>query len=429
MNRTFHRLSEPRNRVIGIYIGLTLLLTAVSLLFWLTGFSARHSFLLRFIFFDPGLPGTDLTLNVRLLSWRQAGALAFNPPGVISPFNYCPFAIFLIVLFLSTPAHPVWFLIAFVALCVLIAAFCFGKRLIHSPLALAALITAVCTSFPFAFLFERGNIEGLVWIPTAAGVYCFVRKNYLASALLIGVAASIKPFPGMLLLLLLPKRRYKEFVLGIVSIFVIAAVSLAIIGPTFMVALKENIRGFNVITERYVLVYNSSALGGDHSLFSMIKPMIRAAAGWPRQGELLNALIRSAYPYYVALAALIFVVSIFFLRKLPVLNQIFGLCVLTILISPANYDYTLIVMYIPWSLLLLELSRPACRVSFPLASVLMTCCAILFTSQFYLLFGLSTFLAAPLKTLALCSILFVSVAYPLPAEVYSGPRNSDQGIS
>src|ERR1700722_5409233 len=108
-------LLEPRKRVIGIFIALTLSLSAISLLYWLTGFSDRHRFLLRFVFFDPGIPGTDLTLYERLISWRHSGALAFNPPGVKNLFNYCPFAVFLIVLFLRAPVHPVWFLIAFVA--------------------------------------------------------------------------------------------------------------------------------------------------------------------------------------------------------------------------------------------------------------------------------------------------------------------------
>jgi hypothetical protein len=129
----------------------------------------------------------------------------------------------------------------------------------------------------------------------------------------------------------------------------------------------------------------------------------------------LNEIILGTLPYYLLSAAPIIAVSLYRFRILPVLNRIFGLSVLIVLVSPKNHKYTLIAMYIPWAILLLALSRPRCRIPPAVASWLMICCAIIFTSQFYLLFGLSTSLGAQVKTLALCAILIVSAVCPLPA--------------
>jgi hypothetical protein len=410
-------------KAIGIYVVASVTLTAISLLFWGTGFTARHSFLLRFIFFDPALPGTDLTLYDRLLSWPKIGALAFNPSGTVCSFNYCPLSVFLVVAFLRLPSHPALALAIFVGSAVLIAAFFLGRAIAGNHLALAALVTALATSYPFGFLFERGNIEGLLWIPTAAGIYYFARKHYLTAALLIGLAASIKPFPGLLLLLLIPRRRYRDFFIGVATTLAITIASLFIIGPSFTIAVQEFLRGFKLFSESYVTIYNSSALGSDHALFALVKLLVRAAAGWPLKGPSLNALVRGALPYYFVLCGLVCIVAFYRMRTLPALNQIFGLVVLTVLISPTNYDYTLIAMYIPWAILLLTLGRPGCAIPIPVATSLMICCSVLFTSQFYLLFGLSTAFSGPVKTLALCTILIVSTIYPLPASALDESRN------
>jgi hypothetical protein len=144
--------------------------------------------------------------------------------------------------------------------------------------------------------------------------------------------------------------------------------------------------------------------------------MIRVAEGWPLQEATLPA-IRRAYPYYQFFAIAIFAASVIRLRKLPVLNQMFGLFTLMIWISPINFDYTLIDIYVPWAMLLLALSRPGCRLpSWPTYS-LMVACAVLFTSQYYLLVGYSLCLTPAVKTFGLLAILIVSVTYPLPTNM------------
>jgi len=340
------------------------------------------------------------------------GAFVFHKAGTIESFNFCPLAFFVILFFLSAP-HPVATLVVFVASAVLLAAAFLGRAIASSRFALMALLIALVTSYPFAFLFERGNIEGTVWIPCTAGVYFFARKKYLAAALSFALATSIKPFPAMLFLLLLWRHRYREFLIGVAAVIAVSAASLAIIGPSFTTALQQNLKGFQLVTEQYVLVYRSFEVGGDHSLFSLIKQIVRVLHGWPLE-KTISSAVRTAYPYYVAFAAAIFCASIYRLRTMPALNQIFGISVLMVLISPVNNDYTLIAIYIPWAILLFALTRPGCAIPGRVSSWLMICCAVLFTPQSYLLFGYSTTFGAQVKTIALSAILILSVTYPLP---------------
>jgi Glycosyltransferase family 87 len=424
---------EKRNSAITIYLVATILLTVVALSFLFSGFSARHSLVVRGMFFAPGPSGWDLMSSTRLNEWRERGALVLQQPATDHIFNFCPFAVFVIFFFLNVSAHPVAALVTYVAVCSLIACYFFWQEVRSNRMAVLALLLAICTSYPFAYLFDRGNIEGTLWPPIAAGVYCFVRKHYLAAALLFAIAASIKPFPSMLFLLFLPKRRYPEFFVGIGAVAIVSVASLSIIGPSFSVALRENLRGFQLVTERYVMLYRVGEIGADHSLFSLVKQILRALAGWPRP-EALAATIRRIYPYYQALAVAIFVAAIVRLRNLPTLNQVFGIFVLMLLISPVNYDYTLIAMYIPWAILLLTLSRPGCALPPHAASLLMICCAILFTSQYYLLFGYWASFGGQVKTLALLAILIVSAIYPLPSRFsritrFPMPRRRRGGVT
>jgi hypothetical protein len=84
------------------------------------------------------------------------------------------------------------------------------------------------------------------------------------------------------------------------------------------------------------------------------------------------------------------------------------------LIPPVNNDYTLVALYIPWAMLLTVLSRNGSTVPLWPATVLMVCCAVIFTSQAFLKIGFFFNLNSVMKISALSVILIVSVSYPLP---------------
>jgi hypothetical protein len=184
-----------------------------------------------------------------------------------------------------------------------------------------------------------------------------------------------------------------------------------------------------LVTEQFALRYRYTEVAVDHSLFSFLKQVIRALAGWPRQEE-LTFLIHRVYPYYVGFAVLLTAFSIFRLRKMPGLNWLFAVSVLMILVSPVNNDYTLIAIYIPWAILLLNLARSEPGIPRFAASWIMVCCAVLFTSQYYLVFGEVAACGAQVKTVALAGILILSLVYPMPTPSLDGcPEVSERAVN
>ena len=75
-------------------------------------------------------------------------------------------------------------------------------------------LTVALVSFPIAGLVQRGNIELFLWIFAAAGTWAFLRGHENAAAVLWGLAAAMKLFPIVLLVLLLPRRRWRAFAVG-----------------------------------------------------------------------------------------------------------------------------------------------------------------------------------------------------------------------
>jgi hypothetical protein len=416
-------VKEPRDRAIAVYILATLILTLISVGMTCGGFLNSHvlcsvSYSFPDLFGSAELLkksylGADMTDLSRIKDWPQLGALVFNPPGVEVPFPYFPSACFVLAFFLSIPYYPLGSLAICVGLSVLVAAFLLARQIGRNWLAQCALLTAIATSFPFALLIHQGQIEGILWLPSVAGVHCFIRKRYLAAAILFAITASVKPLPALMFLLFIPRQRYREFFIAIGVLIAIVFGSLWIIGPTFTTAVHEWLGGFQLWSKIYATAYRPAEMGIDHSRFALVKQVLRVLAGWPH-AKVLGPKIQAVYPFYVLFCGVVFLVSIFRLRKLPTLNQLFGLSVLIILLSPANHDYTLIAMYIPWAILLFALSRADISLPFRTTCWLGILCAILFTPQCYLTFGFSGSYGAQVKAVALCGILIVSMVWPLP---------------
>jgi len=66
-------------------------------------------------------------------------------------------------------------------------------------------LTLVAISFPVERLVHEGNIELVMWVFTALGVWAWWRGHDDAAAVLWGLAAAMKLFPMVLLILLLPR--------------------------------------------------------------------------------------------------------------------------------------------------------------------------------------------------------------------------------
>jgi hypothetical protein len=404
-------------RTLVIYIVATLFLTGAAIVFALVGYDGFQPNYAPFDSFNRRLAGGDIWAFERLRTWPLHGKLAPHYSGQYQMFNYCPFAVFPILFFLKLSAHPGTSFAMAVGLLVLVAGVFLWIRIGPNRVARAALMIAVCTPFPIFYVCERGNIEPIVWLPAAAGIYCFARRRYLAASLLIALAASIKPHPGLLMLLFLPKGRYKEFAAGVGFALLVSVVSLAVIGPTIPDAIIEIAGGFRGFQDGDVLRYRGTFIGNDHSLFALAKQVMRILLGANWQQTLPGA-IRTAYPYYALFGAGFLGACLLRLRRLPTLNQVLGITVLVSLVPPVAHDYTLLGIYIPWALLLFALSREDKYLPVRAPIWAMVCCAVLFTPQPYLTFGVDGSVVAQLKTVVLVGLLVIATAYPMPTTLF-----------
>lgn len=276
------------------------------------------------------------------------------------------------------------------------------QQLAAAPGMLFVAATALL-SYPLLFLFQRWNIEFVIWLVTSVGIGCFLSGRYRTGAAVIGVAASLKFYPFIFLGLLLPRRRYGSFAIGVAAFAAVTLLSLYGIGPTVAQAARwdsEQIAAFS----KY-FVGNVWGLGYDHSFFALTKALTL---------HLHPDYFRWARPYSIIIG--LTSVALYFLRmwRLPVSNQVLALSVLSVTMAPVSYDYTLLNLY-PAFLLVVVLVLQAARrgAGVPYIRTYMVLFAMIFTPQSYIVIGGVRY-GAELRAVCLLMMLVLSLRTPLP---------------
>ena len=279
---------------------------------------------------------------------------------------------------------------------------------IHATQAAAFVLVTLTASWPIVLLLNTANIEGLLAIILAGGVYAVLCNRCWLGATLIGLAAAMKLFPFILLALLLSKRRYREFAWGLIVAAATTLGSLALLGPNIINAQRHIADGFRFLNEAFILSTQRDALNYSHSLFSVLKFAIAFIArifGSQASDTLLATTLR-VYMVVAALAGL----ALYFLviRRLPLLNQILALTICAVLLPPLSADYTLVELLLPFGLLCVYALEAPQNDLVPIFGC------------FAILFGWATFLTLhyafdrPLRAVALSTLLVLILREPLP---------------
>jgi hypothetical protein len=289
-------------------------------------------------------PGTYKLLHTAAFFFNVQGAPL--PYPLFSPVAYPPFAaVVMAPLYASVNPGALFLAVSAVwlALCV------WGVRRaligvgINAVTATLFPLTLTAMSFPIARLVHQGNIELVLWIFAAAGVWAFLRGHGDAAAVLWGLAAAMKLFPVVLLLLLLPRRRYRAFAVG-VGTFVAATVgSLWWLGPTVGVAWRGSLKNVFGYQGTRVSEWSLHELAANHSALGLVK-LAAIFARFP--------LARLTLPYYVC-GALVLALAFFGrLWRMPVANQLLALSVFMVAFPPVSYFHALVHLYAPLLVLL-----------------------------------------------------------------------------
>jgi hypothetical protein len=264
----------------------------------------------------------------------------FNPTNS-SHVAYPPFGAVQLG-FLYSSGHPVIFFLVLAIVAVVFAVWGVAQALVEKGIgrrtAILFSLTLALVSFPIERLVVQGNNEIFLWIFAAAGAWAYVRDHDDAAAVFWGLAAASKLYPAALLLLLLPRRKFRAFTVGMFVFVGVSVLSMMYLGPNIAVAWKGSLQNVFGYQQFRAAEISTRELHANHSLFVLVK---LAAAIFGVSALKLVKL------YYVC-GGLLFV-AVFFgrLRKMPVANQLLGVSVFMLTLPTISYFHTLVNLYAP----------------------------------------------------------------------------------
>jgi Glycosyltransferase family 87 len=357
----------------------------------------------------------DLMNYVGKIGHLKDGAAALG--AGLPVYNYpAPAAYVYAFLLRGFPHHPVRAYLLILATGLLCGAILLWRAARTIPgtnwgLIIAIIVTATIGS-PMVVTADRANLEGAVGLILGTGLILFAGRRYYLSAVFIGLAASVKPFPVVFFLLLLGKRRYREVVVGLSALACSTLLALAALGPTPFAAYRGLQPGVKYYFDHYVMgVFDDRAARFGHSIMDSSKVVVIDRIGASERN--IHALLLAS----IFLGAVGFAFVLFRLFKLPILNQMILLGVSITLFPPVAPEYTLLHLYVPFGVLLIFLKKDVGtgRTDFKQIYVLLSLVI------FALLFSPMSFLgrnAGVSKTLLLLILSVFAATFPMPSSFF-----------
>ena len=312
--------------------------------------------------------------------------------------------------------------LTFTLLLGIIPAVFFGRALLRRGLAPAPtaifLATLVLTSWPLLFLLERGNIECVVILFTFVGAALFWQNRPMPAAILWGLAASLKIYPIVLLLLFCNRRQRQAALAGVLTFASSLLLSFWFVGPTIHVAALGTVHGIHGFVSTYAMKTRGDELRFDHSYLAFFKAPL--AIRHLHVNPDVSLLSRAYLILFGTSAVIIYFLRV---RSLPRLNQFILLSIAMVSLPPVSYDYTLLHLYPAFALLtfLALASRERSAASAVLAR-LFWCFTLLLASENFVYFsGLR--LSGPIKAVAMFIATLTLLRFPLPDPLVTSPED------
>ena len=358
-------------------------------------------------FGSPFLPGWSSDFKVWVPMMREAHTRAFFSFGY--PFLYPPAAAPFQYFFSIIPWRPtLWFYLADAAVVVAVVVL-FARAMQRGGARSAAAFlfagTLAVVSFPLWFTLRQGNIELLLFVFTAGGVWAYLRGSHGLAAACFGIAGAAKLYPFLLLGLFVSRKQWRYLAMALLTAVLVSLASLWLIYPDLRIAMRETQVGMRVASDLQFLHQNPFQGGYDHSLLGAYK---RSTTTFPAP-EKARTLVRA----YIACLGVIGLLAYFLrLRTLPVLNQVLGLTCAAVTFMPLSYDYTLLHLYIPFGMLALQLQKGVQRAASRQVWLALGCFSLVFAPLTEFIFHLTSF-SGLIKTAALVGLFAISLWRPL----------------
>lgn len=336
---------------------------------------------------------------------------AFFTSRANTPFMYPAAAVPVYVSFYAGSPHVLATYLGFSFGALLVAALFAMASLVRRDIgALAAAayvaVTMLC-AYPIWFALSQGNIEIVIWVLLVTGIALYWSGRGYPACVCFGLAAAIKIYPVLFLVLPLYRKRWGQSALGAAVAVAYSVGSLVYVGPTFQQASRGIAAGLNLFRTE-IMLRVLEVTGIDHSLFALYKI--------PFKDHVAIGRFEVALPVYLGLMAVtVFLLLATRVRHLPLANQLAFCVVVCVLFPPTSFEYTLLHMLTLYGLflfLLLDTRRAGIRL--PGLTQALVCCTVCLGFMPELIYhghqgdGI-------VKSLALLVLLFTVLRYPFPA--------------
>ncbi len=262
------------------------------------------------------------------------------PRGMFSAVAYPPFAAAVLApLYLAV--DPLWGFLSLAAAWLTVAYW--GTRSVLRKNGFSAAkatlfpLSLLTASFPVARLVHQGNIELVVWILVAAGLWAFLQHREMTPAVMWGLAAALKLYPAVLLLLFLPRRKTGALLVGVAVGTGVTVLSLWWLGPTIIVAWRGSLQHVFGYQDLRASEWSLRELVANHSWFSWTKLL----------AQLFQLPLPAVLLPYTASGAALLAAAGRRLWAMPVTNQVLGLTVFMLGFPSVSYFHTLVHLYFP----------------------------------------------------------------------------------
>jgi len=203
-------------------------------------------------------------------------------------------------------------------------------------------------SYPILITLDRGNIEGIIFVFLACAAWLYLSGRGKWAAACIGLAASIKGFPILFLVLFVRDRRWKELMIGVVVPICLTLLALLFLeGGVFenITLLRETLGRFGdfLLVGINGITHSVSLFGMWYTLWLLI-----------HQSFMDVASLRPILANYLVVAGIIGLATMayVFFSRLEFWKKWFILVAAVQLLPFPSYDYKLIHTLVPMFLLI-----------------------------------------------------------------------------
>ncbi len=347
--------TEIRQEIVNIYIAWMTALTAVTIacMYVVVEYLQWSEWLSAIWLLGAGDSGgnqgvlgvhsfTDLSLN---MAWASSSSpyLSLASDGSLSPSNYPPFVHTFLSLFQNLDySLAVFFLTVTTLLMVSIPVLIALQEFSISQKS-TILVAGFVFTYPMLMILDRGNLQGIVTGCCLFAIMLMSRGRYLESAVLLGIAAALKIYPGIYFLVFLKQRRFKELSLAITTTVLLTVVSVS----TFTGTWAENFAGFKLGLRAFtgdIADANIHALlFQNHSLLALISYVSLQDVKFFSSAALLSITF---YQFLILTTGTLVVLWILFSKYQNENQVLLSLTTAIVLIPSISYGYALSMFFI-----------------------------------------------------------------------------------